>query len=355
MRIALSVSAGGWGGVPHVAELLARGLAGRGHELAVLGWPGSPLAERLRGVAAFHELRRGADLDPRAVVHAARVLRRCRPQLVLTLMKKDVRITGPAARARGIPLIIRHANDQPLKAGLYHRMLYGWLPDHHVTNAESTRRTLLDSARWLDPTSVSVIRNGLELRDYDVAPARLDTPPGALRIGYIGAFEPRKGLLDLAAAWPALAAELPEAWLVLVGSGSQEEQLRARLAGQPRVLWTGWRQDLPAVLHALDIMVLPSYVEGAPNAVQQAMAAGVPVVATAVSGTPELLADGAQGLLVPPGAPELLREALGRLAHDAPLRARLGEAGRRRAAAEFTLDRMLDAYEDLFRRFVRAG
>lgn len=355
MRVALSVAAGGWGGVPYVAELITRGLADRGHAVTVLGWPGSPLQRRLGAVAAFQELRRGPDLDPRAIRRALRKLRECRAQLVLALMKKDVRITGPAARLCGIPLIVRHANDQPLRPGPYHRLLYGWLPDHHVTNAEATRRTLLASAPWLDPARVTVIRNGIDVSDYEVERAHLDTSPDAVRIGYIGAFERRKGLRDLAAAWPALAEAVPDAWLVLVGGGDQEAELRSALDGQPRVLWTGWRYDVPAVLRALDVLVLPSYVEGAPNIVQQAMAAGVPVVATAVSGTPELLTNEEQGLLVPPASPERLGQALARLASDELLRRRLGEAGRRRAAAEFSLDRMLDAYEQLFRQYAPSG
>jgi glycosyltransferase involved in cell wall biosynthesis len=353
MRIVLSNASKAWGGVHRVTEVLARGLQARGHEVVVFVRPGSMLQERMRGVAPFEPILLGMDLSPRVLWRAARSLRRHRPHVLLALMTKDVRLSVPAARLLGIPAIVRHANDQPLPAGPRGRLLYGGAAAH-VTNARATRRTILASAPWLAPGRVEVIHNGIDPAPFEgAAPVALELPPGAVAFGYVGSFEPRKGLRTLAQAWLAVAESLPAAHLLLAGKGSEEGVLREMLAGAPRVRWLGYRRDVPNVMAALDVLVLPSFVEGAPNVVQEAMAAGVAVIATAVSGTPELVSDGEHGLLVPPGDAAALAAALARLARDAGLRARLSAAAHARIRAEFTLERMLDRYEALLSRVAR--
>lgn len=355
MRIVLSNASSAWGGVHLVTEVLARGLQARGHEVVVFCRPASRLEERMHGVAPTVPILRGMDLSPPSLWRARRELRRLRPDAVVALMKKDVRLTAPVARAMGIPVVVRHANDQPLRRGPYGRLLYGVVPALHVTNAEATRRTLLASAPWLAPERVRVIYNGVDLARFDAAtPAPLGLPPGAVAIGYVGSFEPRKGLPDLAEAWPRVAAALPHAHLVLVGEGTHGPLLRERLADAPRVHFLGRRSDVPAVMRSLDLLVLPSYVEGAPNVVLEAMAAGIPAVATAVSGTPELVRDGETGRLVAPRDPDGLARALVEVAGDAGLRARMGRAGRQRAENGFTLDGMIGRYEALLAELAAA-
>lgn len=353
MRIVLSNASKAWGGVHRVTEVLARGLQLRGHEVIVYGRPGSMLQERMHGVAPFEPILKGMDLSPRVLWRVRKALRRHRPDAVLALMKKDVRLTVPVARMLGIPAVVRHANDQPLPAGPRGRILYGGVT--HVTNAEATKRTILASAPWLAGERVEVIHNGLDPAPFESAePIPLDLPPGAVRLGYVGSFEPRKGLKVLAEAWRAVAGSIPHAHLLFAGKGTDEAALREMLDGVPRVHWLGYRRDVPNVMRALDVLVLPSFVEGAPNVVQEAMATGIAVIATAVSGTPELVRDGEHGLLAPAGDAPALASAIARLADDAELRARLAAAGHARVRAEFTLERMLDRYEDLLHRVVSA-
>lgn len=354
MRVVLSNASPAWGGVHTVTETLVRGLAERGHDLLLLCRPGSPLEARMRGIVPLAPVLRGMDLSPEALARVAGALRRFRPDVALTLTKKDVRLTAPAAWARGVPVVVRHANDQPIRGGAFGRLLYGRVPALHLTNAEATRRTILRSAPWLPPDRVRVVHNGVDAARFASAvPADLGVPPGEVAVGYLGSFEPRKGLLDLAAAWERIAPRSPRAHLLLIGSGSQEAALRERLAGVPRVRFVGYRSDAAEVVRALDVLVLPSYVEGAPNVVLEAMAAGRAVVATAVSGTPELVEEGVTGRLVPPGDPEALGAALSALVADAGLRARLGAAGAERARREFSLPRMIDSYEELLSRAAR--
>ena len=136
---------------------------------------------------------------------------------------------------------------------------------------------------------------------------------------------------------------IPEAQLVLVGQGD----LRSELEGQPRVHLLGVRDDIPEILAAADIFALSSDWEGLPLALIEAMAAGLPVVATAVGCVPEVVEDGVSGLLINRGDQAELVAALTSLARDSALRRRMGEAARRRSEA-FSLQAMVSAYERLF-------
>jgi glycosyltransferase involved in cell wall biosynthesis len=353
MRIAFGNASHAWGGIHRVTEVLARGMQARGHAVSVFCRPGSELERRMSAVAPVHPVVIGMDLSPLALWRCRRSLARVRPDVLLALMKKDVRLTAPAAWSLGIPVVVRHGIEQAPRGGLFGRMLYGRVPAHHVANAEATRRTLLRGAPWLAAGSVSVIYNGVEPMPADVEPADLGIPPGGVAVGFVGIFEPRKGVLDLARAWQRVARAATHAHLVLTGRGRLEPAMHEVLDGAPRVHWLGYRSDVPRVMRALDVLVLPSLLEGAPNVVLEAMAAGRAVVATAVSGTPELVDEGRTGLLVPPGDPDALATAIVRLVGDPAQRERMGEAGRAAAAERFRMDAMLDAYEALFERVVR--
>ncbi|HYW09302.1 MAG TPA: glycosyltransferase family 4 protein [Longimicrobium sp.] len=345
MRIVLSNASYAWGGVHVVTEALAVGLQARGHHVAVLCRPASPLEERLRGKVELEPVVRGMDLNPLGIARCIAALRRHRPDVVLTLMEKDVRLTGPAAFSLGIPVVVRRANDRPLKRSPHFRVLYGWLPALHVANSQATRRTMLASAPWLWPEAVRVIHNGLDAAALaSLAPAALELPDG-VRIGFVGRFDERKGILNLAHAWPIIAAALPGAQLVMVGKGREEERARAALRGAEGVHFLGYRADAAAVIAALDVLAVPSHWEGFGLVAAEALAVGTPVVAADASSLPEIVRDGIEGRLVPPRDPEALAAALIELGRDAGLRARMAAAGRERIRDHFSLDVMIGRYE----------
>ena len=349
MKIVLSNSSNKWGGVHTVTQILARGLSDRGHDVRVFGFRKGQLRERAEKVVRFEPIVGGMDFSPRALWRVGAELRCDRPDVVLTLMKKDTTNSAVVAASMGIPVVIRHANNRPLKDDLYHKTLYGKLPALHIVNAEATRRTLLKSAPWLSPDKIKLIYNGVDAAQYESAkPIDTGLPAGSVAIGYVGAFEPRKGVLDLAAAWPRIAAQVPNAHLLLCGKGSLERRMRSMLESAPRVHWLGHRDDVPSVMKALDMLVLPSYVEGAPNVVLEAMASALPVVATAVSGTPELIRDGVDGKLIPDRNVDALVDAVAGLASNPDLRSRVAESAWRRVREHFTIDGMIDAYEEVF-------
>lgn len=349
MRIVLSNSSSKWGGVHRVTEILAHGLQARGHDVIVFGMSGRMLEERMRESVQFEPVLHGIDFHPVAITRSIAALRRHRADVVMTLKKKDVTMTGVAARSLRIPFIVRHPNQQGLGRNLYWKLLYGVMPAMHVANAQATKRTLLASSPWLRPESVRVIYNGVDVDSIERAEREdLQLPHDAVAVGYAGSFERRKGVLILAEAWKTIAAAVPNAHLILVGKGAMEERMKAILGDTPRVRWLGYRGNVAGILKALDLAVLPSYVEGAPNIVLEAMSARTAVLATAVSGTPELIHDGVEGKLIPPGDPDVLAAGVIDLLRDRSQRIRFTEAARARVTADFALTRMLDEYEALF-------
>jgi glycosyltransferase involved in cell wall biosynthesis len=147
----------------------------------------------------------------------------------------------------------------------------------------------------------------------------------------------------LVEAFAALVAAGVDARLTLVGDGPRSDALEARVRDRglsDRVTFAGrvGQDEIGAFYKAADVFCLPSFAEGVPVVLMEAMASGLPVVSTAVNGIPELVEDGVSGLLVVPGRSDLLAAALRKLADDPALRAELGEAGRARVAESFEVD-----------------
>jgi glycosyltransferase involved in cell wall biosynthesis len=215
--------------------------------------------------------------------------------------------------------------------------------------------------------SFSVIPNGVDLDRFDLpvgacALRRESGIPGhAPLLGVVARLEPEKGHRYLIEAMPAILRGAPETWLVIVGEGSLDADLRALAAALPapardRVVFTGRREDVSAVTAEIDVAVLPSLREAQGISILEAMARRKPVVASAVGGIPEVLTNGLDGLLVPPADPTALAEACIRLACSPELRARMGEAGRATVESRFSLDAMVRQIEEIYdEELVRAG
>ena len=180
------------------------------------------------------------------------------------------------------------------------------------------------------------------------APARRDVPV----LVHVSNFRPVKRVGDVLAVFAAIRAERP-ARLRLVGDGPDRAGLAAQAAAlglAAEVEFLGEQIDLPSVLCDADLFLLPSETESFGLVALEAMACGLPVVASAVGGLPEVIADGQTGVLCPMGDVGAMAAATRRLLDDAPARARLGGAGRRRAQTQFRLDPAVDRYVDIYRR-----
>ena len=200
--------------------------------------------------------------------------------------------------------------------------------------ARSQGMLFADPAHW---ERMHIVHCGVDPSLYAPAPRPEGVAPVLLFVGRLAAI---KGLLVLLDAVAALRPRYPDLQLVLVGDGPDRARLEARaaepdLAGAVR--FTGYRAQAEVAddLAACDVFVLPSFAEGVPVVLMEAMAARRPVVATRVAGVAELVEDGASGLLVPPGDPVALTAAIDRLLADASLRGRMGTAGRAVVEAGF--------------------
>jgi glycosyltransferase involved in cell wall biosynthesis len=170
-------------------------------------------------------------------------------------------------------------------------------------------------------------------------------------VGAIGNLLPVKGHVYLIQAAARLAREWPDLTVLLCGRPVLRADLEAeaaRLGVAGRIRFLGFRDDVGALLDALDVFVLPSLSEGLSLALVEAMAAGTPVAATAVGGNPELIRDGETGLLVPPRDPDALAAAIGRLLADRPLAGRLAAAARAAVGTTFAAETMVSRYEALY-------
>jgi len=207
---------------------------------------------------------------------------------------------------------------------------------------------------------LTVIPNGVDVDRIDrAAPlprSAIGVPEAAHLALFVGRLDAQKGVSILLDAAGRVAEARPDWNLAVVGDGPDRADLGrradadSRLAG--RVHWLGRRGDVPGLLKAADLLVLPSLWEGMPNVVLEAMAAGRAVVATAVEGSEDLVLPGRTGWLVPPGEPGSLAEALLSAAADPGRLRAYGAAGRERVAAEFTPARVVEAYDRLWSRLL---
>jgi glycosyltransferase involved in cell wall biosynthesis len=177
-------------------------------------------------------------------------------------------------------------------------------------------------------------------------------------VGAAGRLSPEKGFEVLLEAAARLAAkDLPVGFLHF-GDGPLRDALQRRthaLSLGDRFLLAGFRGDLDQLMPCFDVLALPSFTEGMPNVVLEALAAGVPVVATAVGGTPEVIENGVSGHLVPAGDPEALAQRIGDVLADEAARKRMGQRGRQRILDEFTFEAQARQYAQLFDELISQG
>ncbi len=229
----------------------------------------------------------------------------------------------------------------------------------HVSESQAREAERLGLA---DPVRSRVVVNGIDVKEVralaESAPLSreaLGLLADAQVLGCVARFDQVKGLDVLVESVGRLAGRYPRLALVLVGSGEGERELRERVARAglaDRVRFTGPLADAPRLFPALDLYVSASRGEGLPLGLLEAMACGLPVVASRVTGHVDAVVDGVTGLLTRPGDPEELAASVARLLDAPELRRRMGQAGSERVEAHFTLDRMVAHLARLYRQAV---
>jgi glycosyltransferase involved in cell wall biosynthesis len=336
-----------------------------------------PLVER-RGVhpIVIPEMVGTPRLGPRdvaALMKIRRLIHDLRPDIVETHLSKAGILGRLAARLEHVPAVVHifhgHVLDRyfgPLKTWMARRTeraLAGF--SHRLVAVSALVRQELVNHRVAPADRIAVIELGLELDPLlhcraarGLLRRELGIPAEAPLVGIVGRLSRIKNhelFLDAAAG---VASQLPEVRFLVVGDGERRSALevRARRLGLTRqVLFAGWRSDLPGVYADLDALALSSDNEGTPLVLIEAMAAGCPTVATAVGGVPDLIEDGVSGLLVPPGQPGRLADALVRLLCDRRLAAALAAEAQTRARTRFGVERLAADMDALYRDIVTEG
>jgi glycosyltransferase involved in cell wall biosynthesis len=244
---------------------------------------------------------------------------------------------------------VRHEADKDVLRELTPHM------DQLIAVSRAIERKLLDEGR--DTAPVTLIYNGVDLDRYDHQEACCTLPdeygmePGSQIVGVVARLEPEKGHPTLLEAWPKVLRAVPDTYLLIVGEGSKRDALEAQareLRIAHRVVFTGRRDDVPAVTAALDVAVLPSYREAQGLTILEAMALSRPVVASDVGGIPEMIEDGKTGLLVPPHDAEALADAIIRLLRNHPLADTLGRAGHDMVHDRFCIELMVSTTQSIY-------
>ncbi len=303
--------------------------------------------------------------DLRALWELWRLMRQRRFDLVHTHTSKAGLLGRVAACLAGVPRLVHTAHGHVFYGyyGPVRSRLFVWL--ERWAAGFTDRLIALTSAEEADQlrfgvapaAKFAVIHSGVDFAPFhrqgsgrQEVRAGLGIDPEGLVIGTLGRLTAVKGQADLVRAFALVRRQVEAAWLLLVGDGEEREALEdlaRRLGVRDRVVFAGWRDEVPAVLRAMDIFAFPSLNEGMGKALVEAMYAGLPVVATRVGGVPELIHEGLDGLLVPPSQPAELAAALLRLVLDAPQRQVMGRAAAQHAG-EYSVEKMIEKLAALY-------
>jgi len=333
--------------------------------LACLRHSGELLAELETLRVPRSEFRIGPLYSPKTLwqgIRLAHYVRRNVIQIVHSFGFYPNVFTVPVARLAGAVIVVASIRDTgDLLTGVQRRLLklVCRLADCVLVNAEAIRENLIEQG--YDPSNIVVIRNGITLpkasgKERSAALRReLGIPLSARVVAVFSRLNRMKGVQYFLDAAMVLAGRFPDVHFLVVGDGGSKTELEEHARGPglgQRIVFTGFRGDVPDLLSEAAISVLPSLSEGTSNTLLESMAAGIPVVATRVGGNPEVVEDGVSGLLVPPRDSAALAAAMARLLEDPDLALRLGRAGMRRVSELFSIDGSVHQTEHLYQRLV---
>jgi glycosyltransferase involved in cell wall biosynthesis len=374
----IMASGAGGGAQVHVQNLV-EGLDRECFDVEVISLSDGPAVRRIRATGTtVHVVDEGE--DPPALAAVIELLTGRPPDVIHNHMYRAEIIGTRAALAiaeAGMPkpYVIGTVHSSRVRSDDDRALLRRLTPsmDRLIAVSRAIVAKLVAEGRTAAP--VDLVYNGVDLNRYAFTeacctlPEEYGFPEGTPLVGVVARLEPEKGHATLIEAWPLVLDKVPEARLLIIGEGSQRTTLEAQADGlgllgcgcspehnvgtrrarpDAKILFTGLRDDVPAVTAALDVAVLPSYREAQGLAILEAMALRRPVVATRVGGVPEMVDDGRTGLLVKPHDPAELAGAIVRLLTDHPLADMVARAGHDFVLANFSVEHMVRAVSTLY-------
>lgn len=264
-----------------------------------------------------------------------------------------------AAIGARVPCVVASVHNAYTRDRKLHRRMINYIlsrfTDRVVAVSESVRHDVMKYDH-LPGDKVIVIRNGIDVeafqsRERSAVRSEFGIADGVPVVGTVGRLTPQKGHHSLIEAFARLAPDFPAAVLMVVGEGPLKEDLQGyagRLGVADRVIFTGLRRDIPQLLAAMDVFVLPSLWEGMPNALIEAMASGKAAITTDFAFAREIVNSDRLGILVPPQDSNAIARSVASLLRDATRSKRLGEAARENVRLQFSITRTVDTYCSLF-------
>jgi glycosyltransferase involved in cell wall biosynthesis len=366
---------GGYGGTANYVVMLAHGLRRQGYRVAAI-------CHRAPAVEGMRQALRDGGVDVRAIEGTAGAgpgdrLERLRgfaslfrePEYrgaILALMMGyftrggAVTLAASVAGAGGIVCADLTPPEPPITRAQVRALRFkDRFTDRIVVGAQENREAF---ARQMgrDASKVDVVHTGIELQRFTPGEGRdafrqeFGIGPQEVVLGTMARLDDTRKGVDLFLQMAAqLAPRWPAARFLVAGEGLLRPALEAQAASLglgERVIFAGWRRDTARVLAGLDVFVMPSLFEGGPTTVLEAMAMGKAVVASRVGMVPEVIEEGRSGLIVPPGDVPALTLAATRLLQDPPLAAKIEATARERAVANYSIDRMVQRYLEVFAR-----
>lgn len=343
-----------WRGGENQVFLLASGMQ-RERPCAVACIAGSPLAERLAGAGVpVHPI--PGDRGVRAQIVLRRLIREVRPALLHAHTSRAHQLCRFATLGNRLPLLVTRRVDFPLKRGPIARWKYLGAGVRFVAISQAIRQVL--SAGGVPESRITLIPSGIDFAAVDTA-ERVDPrvvfslPADAQVVINVAALSDHKDQATLLRSWRQVEEHHPRAHLLIAGDGELREQLAALAAslGLRRAHLVGYRHDVPGLLKGSDLFVMSSHLEGLCTSIMDAKRCGLPVVATAAGGIPEVVRDGVDGALVAVRDAQALGIALSRYLTDDDLR-RLQADAARSDSARFSAAAMVQAYLALYREVI---
>ena len=367
-RVLQLLATGGNGGAQESYTGLLLRLDREKYEVRALSLSSGSAVQRIRGLGLAVDVLDEPD-DEACVRSLTAWLRANEIDLVHAHMYRAEIVGTRAALAAGTPVIMATVHSSRVRSPEDVAALAALTPamDRLIVPSDSIAAKVRAEGRG--GARFTVIPNGVDLSRFaSPRPASLRSAsaarwkrlraehgiaPDDVLVGVVARLEPEKGHRWLLEAWPDVIAKAPRTWLLVVGEGSLDGELRAQARALPRaarerIVFTGRREDIAAVTAELNVAVLPSLREAQGISILEAMAQRLPVVASAVGGIPEVVTDGVDGLLVPPASPGELAAAIARLASSPALRARIGEAGYRTVVERFSIDAQVRRIEAVY-------
>jgi glycosyltransferase involved in cell wall biosynthesis len=365
LNILIAESSRAVGGQELAVLLHAERLWKRGHRVRLVLEPHSPImAMAQKGSLPVEPFLMQQWRLPWSILAFRRLLSRERPDIVHVNSSRDSWLVALATRLiNPRPKVVRTRHiSAPLTNNWPTHLLYRRLFDMVIVTGGERNRQDLIHRDGMAPDRVAAFPIGLDLGHFSPAKPRHDIrselgiPSGQLLVGIISYLRDYKGHRYFVEAAAKVLKQHQGVSFLIVGEGPEEQNIRAQierlgLASDVRML--GFRDDLLDVFRSLDLFVIPT-VEGdtIPQVLMQALAIGLPVVSTTTGSIPDVIGDGESGFLVPPRDVDALSDRIGRLVANPELRAAMGRHGRQRVERSYSIDRMVDELERVYRQVI---